>query len=84
MSGSSISRLPLLAKIQNPAKIVDLSRGIQLIEGTCAHGKSKGRSDKGMDRPEHDHGHDHGVDPHVWTSPKALKIMAEKRIYSHP
>ena len=67
----------LLAKIQNPAKIVDLSRGIQLIEGTCAHGKSKGRSDKGMDRPEHDHGHDHGVDPHVWTSPKALKIMAE-------
>ena len=67
----------LLAKIQNPAKIVDLSRGIQLIEGTCAHGKSKGRSDKGMDRPEHDHGHDHGVDPHVWTSPKALKIMAK-------
>ena len=67
----------LLAKIQNPVKIVDLSRGIQLIEGTCAHGKSKGRSDKGMDRPEHDHGHDHGVDPHVWTSPKALKIMAE-------
>ena len=24
----------------------------------------------------HDHGHAHGVDPHVWTSPKALQTMA--------
>lgn len=55
----------LLDKINNPDKIVDLHTGIQLIEGACSHGSHQAG----------DH-HAHGVDPHVWTSPKALKIMA--------
>ena len=56
----------LLDKINEPEKVVDLHVGIDLIEGACAHGK---HNDNGIH-------HDHGVDPHVWTSPKALKIMA--------
>jgi len=54
----------LLAKIEDQAKVVDLSRGIELIAGTCSHGS-------------HGHTHTHGIDPHVWTSPRALQKMAE-------
>ena len=40
--------------------IVDLSEGIEIMEGSCSHG--------------HKH-HAHGTDPHIWTSPKALQTM---------
>lgn len=53
----------LLGKVEDQAKVVDLSRGIDLIAGSCSHGS-------------HGHAHAHGVDPHVWTSPKALQKMA--------
>ena len=53
----------LLGKMENQEKVIDLSRGIDLIEGSCSHN-------------DHGHNHAHGVDPHVWTSPKALQIMA--------
>ena len=55
----------LLGKVGDQAKVVNLSRGIDLIAGSCSHGHHG-----------HDHGHAHGVDPHVWTSPKALQTMA--------
>lgn len=51
----------LLNKMEDQEKVVNLSRGIDLIEGTCSHAG---------------HHHAHGVDPHVWTSPKALQRMA--------
>ena len=54
----------LLAKIEDQAKGVNRSRGIELIAGTCSHGS-------------HGHTHTHGIDPHVWTSPRALQKMAE-------
>lgn len=53
----------LLGKIEQQEKVIDLSRGIALIEGSCSHSS-------------HGHNHTHGVDPHVWTSPKALQKMA--------
>lgn len=53
----------LLGKMENQEKVIDLSRGIDLIEGSCSHN-------------DHGHNHVHGVDPHVWTSPKALRTMA--------
>lgn len=43
------------------ATTVDLSEGIKPLSGCCAHG--------------HHHGHTHGVDPHIWTSPRELGVM---------
>lgn len=54
----------LLSKVEDRAKVVNLSRGIKLIAGSCSHSS-------------HGHTHAHGVDPHVWTSPRALQKMAE-------
>lgn len=53
----------LLQKVERQEKIVDLSRGIDIIAGCCSHSHAG-------------HRHAHGVDPHVWTSPRALRIMA--------
>ncbi|MEG1611657.1 MAG: zinc ABC transporter substrate-binding protein [Alistipes sp.] len=53
----------LLSKVADTAKVVNLSHGIDLIAGSCSHcvdGKH----------------HAHGIDPHVWTSPRELQIMA--------
>lgn len=44
-------------------KVVNLSTGINLLAGSCSGA--------------HESRHHHGVDPHIWTSPKQLKIMAE-------
>ena len=54
----------LLGKISARDKVIDLSRGIELIAGTCSH-------------HHHGHTHVHGVDPHTWTSPRALKRMSQ-------
>ena len=60
----------LLSRIEHKDKIIDLYHGIELIAGSCSHN-------------HHDHSgcshhhHSHGIDPHIWTSPVALKIMAQ-------
>lgn len=48
----------LIGSVKNNERIVNLSHGIELIEGSCSHGH---------------HHHKHGIDPHIWTSPRALK-----------
>lgn len=53
----------LLARIAAPERIVDLSAGIDPIAGDCAHAGT-GTA------------HAHGIDPHIWTSPRELRIMA--------
>ena len=53
----------LLAKLRDQANIVDLSQEIPLIAGSCSHS-------------HHGHHHAHGVDPHTWTAPRALKTMS--------
>lgn len=45
----------------NKGLVVDLSEGIETMQGSCSHG--------------HKH-HSHGIDPHTWTSPRALMTMA--------
>lgn len=52
----------LLDKIENRENIIRLNQGIEPITGTCSHATH--------------HHHTHGVDPHIWTSPKALQRMA--------
>ena len=50
----------LVNRISGNAEVVNLSKGIELIAGSCSHGN---------------HQHKHGVDPHIWTSPRALRTM---------
>ena len=59
----------LLGRLREQSKIVNLSQGIELIEGSCSHNHSKG--------VQNAHNHSHGIDPHIWTSPRELKTMAE-------
>ena len=52
-----------VAKNMPGLQVVNLSQGIGLIEGSHSHADTR-------------HGHTHGIDPHIWTSPLNLKIMA--------
>lgn len=61
----------LLSKIEQKEKIINLSQGIELISGSCSH--SHNCTHPGHNGHSH---HSHGIDPHIWTSPMALKIMA--------
>lgn len=54
----------LTSRIDDRSKVVNLSLGIEPIAGSCAH-------------EYHGHRHVHGIDPHVWTSPRQLLTMAE-------
>ncbi len=81
----------LLDKVADRKKIIDLSHGIDLLEGSCSHTANHyphkeglGKHTEGLEgheehleAPEKHEGHAHGIDPHVWTSPKALAKMAE-------
>ena len=53
----------LTQRLQIPNKVIDLSRGIEPIAGSCSHTHGQ-------------HTHNHGVDPHIWTSPRQLITMA--------
>jgi zinc transport system substrate-binding protein len=55
----------LLARLEGQTPIVALDRGIEPIAGSCSHAHHAG------------HHHTHGVDPHIWTSPRALKQMSQ-------
>lgn len=84
----------LLARMQNKERLTDLSRGIELMEGSCSHDhthasqqhdgeeESHQHEAEAHDHDGHDHnaesghGHMHGIDPHIWTSPQELRIMA--------
>lgn len=99
----------LLGKIEARDKVVDLSRGIDLIAGSCSHAHGKvarahephaaamseeqqtagshaaatpgerqlAGSHAATPAPQaHGHSHAHGIDPHIWTSPRALQRMA--------
>ena len=50
----------LINSIDGDGEIVNLSQGVELIAGSCSHGNHK---------------HKHGVDPHIWTSPRTLRTM---------
>lgn len=110
----------LLGKIEARDKVVDLSRGIDLIAGSCSHAHGKvawadephaaamseeqqtagtaatpeeqqtagshaaampgerqlaGRHAATPAPQAHGHSHAHGIDPHIWTSPRALQHM---------
>lgn len=52
----------LTDKLSNSSAIVSLNKGIEPLAGSCSHAH---------------HGvHSHGIDPHIWTSPRGLKVIA--------
>lgn len=53
----------LVKRIGKEGQIVELHKGIELISGCCSHA-------------HHTH-HGHGVDPHIWCSPKSLGIISD-------
>lgn len=70
----------LLSKIEDRGKVVNLSQGIELTAGSCSHTcpHAKQAVHDGHDTSHTEtHSHAHSVDPHVWTSPRALQKMAE-------
>ena len=50
----------LVEQITNKDNLIDLSKGISLLKGSCSHAHCS---------------HAHGIDPHTWTSPRALHAM---------
>lgn len=62
----------LLERLERPERIVDLSEGIDLIAGSCSHAHA-GHDDAECTKHTE---HAHGIDPHIWTSPRELQRMA--------
>lgn len=61
-----------LAENNPNIKIVDCSKGIEMIKG-----KEHNHTD------ENGHTHSHGeLDPHIWSSPTAVKVMSENMVNS--
>ena len=54
----------MLERLGEEREIVNLSKGIEFIAGSCSHSHCN-----------HEH-HAHGIDPHIWTSPRELKTIA--------
>lgn len=66
----------LLHRVARNEQIINLSQGIELITGTCSHAHHSHNATCEHDCT-HEHHHAHGIDPHIWCSPKALGKMAE-------
>lgn len=62
--------------INRNMRIVDTSKGVRLIQGSCDHEPVKHRAEQiQRDKEKID---DHtGIDPHIWLSPQAVKIQAK-------
>lgn len=74
----------LLHRVARNEQIVNLSRGIELIAGTCSHAHHDHAKTAEHAHHNHEgeaHSHAHGVDPHIWCSPKSLSKIAEN-VYS--
>ena len=63
----------LLKRVARNEQIINLSQGIELIAGTCSHAHHV----HSAECQHNHHNHAHGVDPHIWCSPKSLGKMAE-------
>lgn len=63
--------LPKFKSLNKKMQIIDLADNIEKIKMERSHDDHAGED-------EHHEGHDHeGADPHIWTAPKNVKIIAE-------
>jgi len=63
--------LPRFLGINASMKLFDLSKGIDLLQGSCELDHSEGN------HSEHDHAMEQGIDPHIWMSAKNAKIIGQ-------
>lgn len=56
----------LLHKLSDERTVATLSEGISLLAGSCSHHHHANCS----------HHHAHGIDPHIWSSPRELQQMS--------
>ena len=56
--------MSILQRLHDQSKVINLSQDIATIAGSCSH----------THHGKHCH---HGVDPHIWCSPKCIDIMAK-------
>lgn len=61
--------------LHNAPAVVDASSGIELLEGGCHH--HHGEDESSADVHDHESGHDHELDSHIWLSPACARIMAK-------
>lgn len=67
----------IVGRVGNGKNIVALHHGIDLIEGTHEHEQHEEQTEHSHEHhSQATHSHHHGIDPHVWTSPRELKTMA--------
>ena len=59
----------IVERLSKKSNVVALSNGIDLIEGEHSHHEEHAHQG-------HSHSHHHGTDPHIWISPKELKVVA--------
>ena len=59
----------LLHRVARNEQIINLSQGVDVVAGTCSHAHHA--------HANCSHHHAHGIDPHIWCSPKALIKMSE-------
>ncbi len=65
----------LTSRIESSDKIINLSHNIELMAGSCSHNHNHNHN--------HNHcQHAHGIDPHIWTSPRSLITMADNAYHA--
>lgn len=70
--------IPAFKEQNAKLKIVDLSEGIDLIEGSCSHHEgSHHEGSQHEDGLNEEHNHEGGADPHFWVSPSRALQIAE-------
>ena len=66
--------MPRFTGVNPSMKVFDLSRGIDLIKGSCEHDHMPTSSHEDEDAT--------GIDPHIWMSPRCVKIIASNILNS--
>ncbi len=75
--------VPKFSDQNKKMKIVSIAKGIEKMKMAAHHHHDEDEHDEHHEEhgEEHDHDHEHG-DPHIWTSPSNVKIIA-KNIYTY-
>ena len=68
--------LPKFANQNKEMEIADVSQGVEKMT-MVKHDHKEGQHNKEKDKESHDHHRHTSFDPHIWTSPDSVKIIAK-------